>query len=112
MTHPCADHMASCDHCWLCDELGVCCASVSAAQRTQLEAARNEPYAGLVAVIVSEIGRVPTLAELLRADVERQRLGRALPATPPLQLPALASESLPIESRKESNHVVSSRPPR
>lgn len=25
--HPCADHMATCDHCYSCDVLGICCAS-------------------------------------------------------------------------------------
>lgn len=27
MTHPCADHYATCDHCYQCDVLGICCAS-------------------------------------------------------------------------------------
>jgi hypothetical protein len=26
VTHPCQDHMATCDHCYQCDILGVCCA--------------------------------------------------------------------------------------
>lgn len=108
-SHPCADH--SCDHCYLCDVVGVCCASVSREQRAQLEASRVEPYAGLAATIVQEAGLVPSLGELVRRSHDAQHSHE--PAAPALLAPpSVSNEHFPNDSRKEASRVLSSRPAR
>jgi hypothetical protein len=101
--HPCAGH--ACDHCFLCDVVGVCCGSVSAAERTQLEAEHREPYVGLAVAIVHEAGSFRSLSELLRADVAGRGRGvladisrPALPAVP-------TTAATPNRSRKEAIRV-------
>lgn len=42
-THPCSDHLHDCDHCYLCDAQGICCASVPPAVRTDLHALLDSP---------------------------------------------------------------------
>lgn len=111
MTHPCEGHLASCDHCYLCDVAGVCCASVSREQRAQLEASRGEPYAGLAATIVQETGLAPNLGELVRLSHEAQH-PHQLAAPALLAPPSVSGERFPNDSRKEASRVLSSRPAR
>ena len=103
--HPCAGH--ACDHCYCCDVLNICCATIPAEQRARLEAAQAAQPDVLHAAIVQEAGTVPSLGELVRLDVERSRLGALLPATVRLGLLAVpAADPLPIDSRKEPVHVT------
>jgi|ERR1700733_3819547 len=103
--HPCADHMASCDHCYLCDVVGVCCASVPVAERAQLEAEHRKPYTGLAMAITREAGSIRSVGELVCADAARQ--GRALPAdrSQPALPAAPPSVGIPNPSRKEAIRV-------
>jgi hypothetical protein len=106
VSHPCTDHLASCDHCYLCETVGICCASVSSAVRAQLEASHRHPYAGLTAAILTEAQARTSLADRLRADAQRSQVSRALPAAPaPGPLP-------PPRHRKEPIHVTAARTPR
>jgi hypothetical protein len=105
MTHPCAEHMASCDHCALC-EAGLCCASVSPAERARLESEYRRPYAAIAAAIVAEAGTIPTLRELVRRDAERRRLSASPPDWRTLLRPAPADAQLLSDSRKEATYVV------
>ncbi len=105
--HPCASHMASCDHCYLCDVVGICCATLTASQRAQLEAAIQSPVGGLRVAIAEEASTVPSLPELVRRDV---RHPRALSASGRLSLsPAPTADPLSHESRKEPQHALSAR---
>lgn len=108
MRHPCAEHMASCDHCSIC-EAGVCCGSVSAAQRIQLEAEYRRPYSGLASAIVCEAGTAPMLRDLVSRDAERRQGGLLLPTPRSLLPPVLADPNRLSDSRKEATHVVVSR---
>ena len=105
MTHPCTDHMASCDHCYLCDVVGICCASVSPAERAQLEAEYRRPRCRLAAAVVIEAGTILILRELVRRDAERRQLGLSPPVSRPLLRPAPADLQLLSDSRKEAIRV-------
>jgi hypothetical protein len=54
--HPCADHIDTCDHCELCDGLGICCANV--------------PGPALSVIPKTEL---QVLREAVQADQSRQR---------------------------------------
>jgi len=106
MTHPCDGH--PCDHCYTCDVLGVCCATVSPGQPRQSETqARSER---LHKAIILEAGTVPGLADLVRLDAERQRSPKSLPMSSLLGLPNANAEHIPTDSRKEAIRVLASRP--
>jgi hypothetical protein len=108
MSHPCAGH--ACDHCYCCDVLGVCCATIPAEQRAGLEAGQVAQPDILHAAIVQEAGTVPSLGELVRLDAERSSLGELLPAAARLGLLAApAADPLPIDSRKETVHAIPAR---
>jgi hypothetical protein len=107
--HPCAAHIASCDHCFCCEVLKVCCASISTEQRAQLEADDRTQRDRLRAAIAKEAGTVPSLGELVRVDAERQRPARLLPKPSPLGLPRATAERIPHDSRKEARHVIPAR---
>ena len=104
MPHPCAGH--ACDHCYVCDVVGVCCSSVSAQERAQLEAGHHQPYDGLAVVVAREAGESPSLRELVRADAGQQRLGPLPDASRPALPVALKAGALLNQSRKEAVHVV------
>lgn len=99
--HPCDGH--PCDHCYVCDVVGVCCATISAELRTQLEAARPDP---LHEAIKLDAGAVPGLRALVCCEAEdRSRPERARPA-----LVAAPSGDLPInDAMKEAIHVHAPR---
>lgn len=106
--HPCAGH--ACDHCYLCDVLGICCATIPAEQRAQLEAGRHAQPEALHAAIVQEAGTAPSLSELVRLDAGGSSSGALLPAAARLGLLAApAANSLPLDSRKEPLHVIPAR---
>lgn len=108
--HPCADHLALCDHCYTCEVLRVCCCSLSASQRAQLEAEPHQPFAGLAAAIVQEAGARRSLRELVRAEAE-QPSPAALPAPPgrPALPAAPVAAAIPQQSHKEAVHVLAAR---
>jgi hypothetical protein len=102
MTHPCADH--SCDHCYWCDVVGICCMTIPAEQRAQLQADYR-----LRAAITNEAGTVPSLRGLVLLDAQRQ--GSVLlpaPSSAGLLGPAAATP-IPYDSRKEVIRVLSPR---
>jgi hypothetical protein len=111
MTHPCADHLATCDHCPIC-EAGVCCAGLSAQQRTQLIALiqaelRSQRFHRAV---TAEASRTFTLAELVQIETERQVLGAPLhSAAVPVLSAAAESAPAPATARKEAVRVLVSR---
>ena len=107
MTHPCADHMADCDHCYTCDVLGVCCATVAPGRARQSEAqARSER---LHEAIIVDAGTVPGLADLIRLEIERERSPKSLPMPSLLSLPKADAERTPTDSRKEATYVHAPR---
>lgn len=99
--HPCAGHMATCDHCYLCDVVGVCCATVPQgggidAQAVELDRLRQ--------AIVSEAASTPTLADRLRSEKQCPAAVRLLPPGPPV----VAHPSSPDQEEKLI-HVVAAR---
>jgi hypothetical protein len=40
--HPCADHMATCDHCYSCEVLGICCCSTATRSPAVMDAAADD----------------------------------------------------------------------
>jgi hypothetical protein len=104
MTHPCAGHMASCDHCYRCDVLGECCAQtpapgLSARPPTAVVVQRDVLHD---AVIEDPKRAAPTLGQLIRAEGIRPRLAAAL-------LPGPPAESIPDHSGKEAVYVPVAR---
>jgi hypothetical protein len=108
--HPCDGH--SCDHCYLCDVVGICCMTITPQQREQLEADDGTQRERLRTAIVLEAGAMPSLGELVRRDAERWRPAPLLSSPSPFVLPRLAAEHIPNDSRKEAIHVLASRPTR
>jgi hypothetical protein len=106
--HVCSGH--ACDHCYWCDVLGICCATIPAEQRARLEAGHHAQPDALHAAIVQEAGTVASLGELVRLDAERSSSGALLPAATRLGLLAApAADPLPFDSRKEPVHVIPAR---
>jgi hypothetical protein len=104
-SHPCNGH--ACDHCYVCDVVGVCCASISAADRARLEVDARASTNRLRATIVQDAQAVPSLRELVRQEAE----AGSLPASARVGLLAAAlSDRLPTTSRKEATYVVPPRP--
>jgi hypothetical protein len=98
--HPCVGH--ACDHCYLCDVLGVCCSTVSADQRAQLEAGHEAQSGALHTAVVLEAGTGPSLIELVRLEAEKPNGAQRL-------LPAAPAQAEPIDARKGAVNVVASR---
>jgi hypothetical protein len=106
--HPCADH--PCDHCYVCDVLGVCCASISPEQRAQLEAAAQACDAERFRqAIMAEAGQLVTLANLISAEASRH-VPALLPGSSRLALPpGVSSDAIPANSLKEAIYVPVAR---
>ena len=105
-SHPCDGH--SCDHCFLCDVVGICCMTISPEQNARLEADDRAQRERLRLAIGLEVVTVPSLGELVRLDVERQRSARSLSAPSPFVLSKTDAQPSPHD-RKESSHVAASR---
>lgn len=105
MTHPCADHAASCDHCFVCDGLGICCASLLPAQRALLLASAPAHWDRLRAAIAQDAQTAVSLSELVRSEP------RLLPAATRLGLCAApAADAVSHHSQKEVDlHVIPAR---
>jgi hypothetical protein len=104
MNHPCSNHLSSCDHCYVCDVLGVCCASLSAKQRARLEASDPARRGRLHEAIARDAQTTQSLPELVRQEAllppAAARLG--LLAAPP-------ANPLADDSRKEALYVIPAR---
>jgi hypothetical protein len=93
-SHPCDGHL--CDHCYICDVVGICCATLSAEQRAQLEAAANNSSdERLREAVKQERGTQPSIAQLVRGEAASR--SQTLPA------PILD------DSRKEPVYAVPTR---
>lgn len=99
--HPCDGH--SCDHCFWCDVVGICCQTISPGQRAQVGADNQAQRERLRIAIAQDARTVPAFSELVR----REAGGRSQRA--PLLLPAVPAPSVVPISRKESIHVEVSR---
>jgi hypothetical protein len=98
--HCCAGH--PCDHCYLCDVIGICCMTVSTEQRARLEAHVQTELLRLRQAIICEAAAKPSLAAHLRSDM------RHLPAAgllAPAPLPLLADPPI-LDQRRENVHVL------
>jgi hypothetical protein len=102
MTHACTGHMASCDHCYLCDVVGVCCMTVETGQRAALEAAHRAgtsfwPGASIARDSLAAVGTLieasetVSLPELIREEAEQRRQKLTSAARP--ALPAARTQS-------------------
>lgn len=72
--HPCAGH--DCDHCWVCDDLGVCCAQVpnikaymSPDHFTPAQTPAEKLAEELKAAVMADSGAL-SMVELVRLDIE------------------------------------------
>ena len=92
MPHPCAGHMDTCDHCYLCDVVGVCCASVpsSAAASSCTGSCPHDDR--LCEAVVAERLMVVNLAALVRAEaLSSAAIRLALLAAPAALLPEIST---------------------
>ena len=105
MPHPCAGHMDTCDHCYLCDVVGVCCASVpSSALASSTGSCQHDD--SLHEAVVAERLTVVNLAALVRAEALSSAASRlALLAGPAALLPEFNTN----HNQKEG-HVHVARP--
>jgi hypothetical protein len=81
MSHPCDGH--PCDHCYLCDVVGICCASVPSGTRQRT----LTPDDKLHDAVVDSSGSVVSLAEQIRQaspEPSITQLVREEPAPPTL----------------------------
>lgn len=65
--HPCADHMASCDHCYRCDVLGECCANHPTGDLVT-QAVRLGDLARLRSAIERDLTGCVSLSDLIRTE--------------------------------------------
>lgn len=108
-SHPCVpDH--PCDHCFCCDVLGICCATIPAELRVQLEAAAQTVEAERFRrAVVAEADQLVTLADLICAEAEP-----GIPALSPGSVrlalpPASPADAIPANSLKEAIYVPVAR---
>jgi hypothetical protein len=100
--HPCNGH--ACDHCYLCDVVGVCCRTVTPDQRALLEAEhRATPSDRLHNTIIRDAESVVTLPELVYRDAATGT--GVLHAARRLGLMA-AADPFSHESQKEVVHAL------
>lgn len=98
--HCCAGH--PCDHCYLCDVVGICCMTVSAEQRVRLEAHLRTELDRLRQTLICEAAAKPSLAAQLRGDMQRPP---AVGLLAPAPLPLLADPPI-LDQRRENVHVL------
>lgn len=101
--HPCSSH--PCDHCYLCDVVGICCMTVSTEQRATLEAHLRTELDRLRQTVICEAAAMPSLADRLRGDMQHPPLTLLLDPAP---LPVFADPPI-LAQEKEPIHVI---PPR
>ena len=79
MTHPCDGH--DCDHCYLCDVVGICCATVPAAASSS--SADLRPEDTLRQDIRDEAADSIGLSQLIQIEVSVQLSPSSAPAALP-----------------------------
>lgn len=107
MSHPCEGH--DCDHCYLCEVVGVCCATVPPRQWVQPVAADLQAERFRQLVVQEAPGRF-TLAELVQIEAEALALGAASLGAPAALLAAPAAEPTSTPRQKEAVRVTVPRP--
>jgi len=105
MTHPCDGH--ACDHCYLCDVVGICCATVPSVAAASVSCPHDQP---LHDAVVQEARTHVGLGQLIRLGSSAQ----LLPAPSPLELAADASPvggliSITTNTELEDEHVLAPR---
>ena len=108
MTHPCDGH--SCDHCYLCDVVGVCCSTVSTPAAGAGSTAASDLEV-LRRAIVADSDALAGLGQLIAADgaSPASALEALAAAGNQLALPPVMA-SRPLEQpTKEDSHVIASR---
>jgi hypothetical protein len=108
MTHPCEGH--PCDHCYLCDVLGICCITVATGQHVPPQAKDIAQADTLHDAIAQDAKTVIGVTELVRLDAQRQRLGGALSAPSRLALPITTAEPVLNDTKKEAVYVAPRAP--
>ncbi len=104
--HPCQGH--PCDHCYLCDVVGVCCMTVAPGERARLAAEhRAGPPDQLHAAILRDARTIPSLPELVRLEARQCPAG--LVAASRLGLLKAPHAEPILNSRKEAAHGAVSR---
>lgn len=105
MSHPCDGH--ACDHCYLCDVVGVCCATVPSAGAAQASCTDGNAFRDAV---VQEAGDRAGLRQLMQLDsaarVATSSPALALVAGPPSLSNSFASTTDP---ELEVEHVFAPR---
>jgi hypothetical protein len=105
MSHPCDGH--ACDHCYLCDVVGVCCATVPHPASSSVATADDQLHNALV----REACSCSSLGDLINQGGNTRR---ALPPSSGLQLatgqpPAADFLALLTPPRLEAEHVLAPR---
>lgn len=105
VSHPCAGH--GCDHCYLCDVVGICCATGARATSASTDCLHSQ---ALREALVQEAPTFSGLGELIRLEIAAQQL----PARRALGLPAGASPvgdvlSINTNLDQEAEHVLAPR---
>ena len=111
MSHPCQDHMATCDHCYSCEVLHVCCcASDSGLARVMAgpsdldvmsEAVKEDAHSHLsLSDLIRADQRIRSITELIRT-AERHEYEMPETPHPSVSLPALlAAASIAPEQKR------------
>lgn len=96
--HPCAGH--PCDHCYLCDVVGICCLTVRGVASAASSVSRPDSDEALRQAVIAETERQtdPRLLDVIRA--EALRAGRPQALLPP----APESMSLPVLDHLKGAH--------
>lgn len=98
--HPCSGH--PCDHCYLCDVLGICCLTVPTTQPPGVAAASPKVPDVLHDAVVQDATAAPSLSQLVRAEGVRPRLAGLL-------LPGPSAAPIHDHSGKETVRVLAAR---
>ena len=86
MSHPCADHIDTCDHCYLCDVLLIgCCTNPS---RSIVDMAAD---ALLASEYIEAAARDIAVGHPLLRAFAADRIEKTLTPAPPLEVPSLVA---------------------
>lgn len=106
MSHPCDGH--PCDHCYLCDVVGICCMTV--ARTTPAASAVGHPDSDeplRQAILAEQRKDKPGLPDLIRAEGSLAKQSSPLLLAAPQPVPPL-----PVNQAKELSHEQVARAPR
>lgn len=102
-TNPCDGH--ACDHCYICDGLGICCASLLPAQRALLAASAPVQWERLREAIAQEAATTSTLTGLVRREAGAPAAALPVAVRLGLLLPAPVDPFSP-DSKKEVHYAA------